>query len=66
MAASYCILMVRGEAEIGNSFDAQRWKQLDKPATQYPNSKHKWRFPSGERADHAWESFSRNRPVRVV
>jgi len=24
MAASYCILMVRGEAEIGNSYDAQR------------------------------------------
>jgi hypothetical protein len=28
MAASYCILMVRGEAEIGNSFDAQRWTLL--------------------------------------
>ena len=24
MAASYCILMVRGEAEIGNLYDAQR------------------------------------------
>jgi len=24
MAASYCILMVRGEAEIGNSYDPQR------------------------------------------
>jgi len=24
MAASYSILMVRGEAEIGNSYDAQR------------------------------------------
>jgi len=54
MAASYSILMVHGEAEIGNSYDAQRRKQLGKSSTQYPNSKHKWRFPSRSFTDCAF------------
>ncbi len=68
MAASYSILMVRGKAEIGNSYDAQPSdgsSSVSRPCN-IQTANINGGSPSSERADHAWERFSRKRPVRVV